>query len=510
MKKLLSITIIGILFICTICVSSNPYYHQPNLEWELKLGGFDYDTCYSVQETDDGDFIFAGGSYSFGPGQSDVWIIKTDDKGNIIWNNTYGGPRNESCYCIQETSDGCFVVTGKTKVVEPDDFNALLMKIDADGNQLWEKTYGDDGFDASWWVEPTLDDGFILVGITESKGVGAGDIWVIKTDSNGEIIWDKTYGGSENEEAEEVLVLEDGNFIIVGSTNSFNSVGKDLIILCIDNEGSLQWQKVYGGYNDDEAWSIEQIDDNSYFILGRTYSFGSGGQDFWLLKIDDSGEILFNRTFGDKGLDQARRIQKTLDDKYLLSGCTESIDTGVIDYWLIVINEQGTVLWNTIIGSQDFDICYETKQSTDLGYILTGSTYNLINHGNLLIMKLSSFENQLPVKPEKPDGDTKIRPEKEYEFSTVSSDPDGDQLYYQWDWGDGSTSDWIGPCNSNEPCEKLHTWIEKGEYEIKVRVKDEHGGESEWSDPLIVSLPRYRFFDIHFLIQWMIRTFTIR
>jgi hypothetical protein len=140
-----------------------------------------------------------------------------------------------------------------------------------------------------------------------------------------------------------------------------------------------------------------------------------------------------------------------------------------------------------MIGSQDFDICYDTKQSTDLGYILTGVTFNPANHGDLLIMKLSSFENQPPTKPEKPDGITKIRPDQEYVFSTTTTDPNGDKLWYQWDWGDGLISDWIGPFDSNSRSEKSHTWSEKGVYEIKVRVKDEHGGEGEWSDPLIVT-----------------------
>ena len=192
MKKLISVGIIGIISLSTVYASSTSYFYQPNLEWELLIGGSDFDACYSVQQTDDGGYIFAGGSYSFGPGFSDVWIIKTDSYGNVVWNNTYGGLQNESCYCIQKTSDDCYVVAGKTKVADPDDYNAFLMKIDDNGNSLWQKTYGDEKFDAGWWVEPTVDEGFILVGITESKGLGNGDIWVIKTDVDGEIMVDHT------------------------------------------------------------------------------------------------------------------------------------------------------------------------------------------------------------------------------------------------------------------------------------------------------------------------------
>ena len=503
MKKCISLIIL-FWYICSAGALSIDSNNQPNVEWERIQGGSEFDACYCVQETDDGGFVFAGGSYSFGPGQSDLWIIKTDSNGNTLWNKTYGGPANESCYCIQKTNDDCFVVTGKTKTSEPNNYDALLLKIDSEGNELWSVTYGGEEFDAGWWVEPTNDEGFILVGVTESKGNGNGDIWVVKTNENGEIIWEQTYGGALLDEAEEILVLENDRYIIVGSTESFCSNGKDIIVLCIDNDGSQIWQKTYGGKAYDEGWSIELIDENTYYILGRTSSFGSGGQDFWLLKINEEGEVLLNRTFGKIGLDQVRRIKKANQDTYLISGCTQSDIDDDIDFWLISIDEKGLVKWDTIFGDQDVDICYDTKQTSDLGYILTGMTYNNQNQGDSFIIKLSSYENQQPTAPEKPEGKTKIQPKKDYTYITSSTDPDKDKLWYQWYWDDGTISEWIGPYENSEICEQSHNWMEKGTYEIKVRTKDENGGESDWSEPLLLQVKKSKYCNNHDIFREII------
>ena len=468
------------------------------IEWELTLGGIGFDACYSSKETDDGEYIFAGGSYSFGPGLSDVWILKTNIAGDILWNKTYGGPRNESCYSLQKTSDDCYVVTGKTKVVEPDNFDVLLMKIDDDGNELWNKTYGGEEFDAGWWVEPTLDDGLIIVGITYSKGIGEGDIWVIKTNAAGDIIWDETYGGPHYESAEEVLVLADGTFIIVGYTESYGSGDRDLWIFKIDSNGDLIWEKIYGGNLDDEGWSIESCEYNSYFIFGRTYSFGAGNQDFWLIKTDDNGEIILNRTFGGEFFDEARRIQKTDNGNFLLIGSTESFNAYQSDYWLIAIDNNGYEMWDFLIGFQDFEIGYDVQKTDDSGYILTGITYNPSNHGEAWLVKLFPYENQQPLKPDKPLGPTKIKPNQYYDFSTKSMDFDEDNIFYRWDWGDGSLSSWIGPYNSNETCKESHSWLEKGKYQIRVQAKDTNGGESDWSDPLNINVPRSKISIKHY------------
>jgi hypothetical protein len=501
--KIVSILIIILLIITVLPISGQNIkgkrnqitktVHKVNpldIEWDLIQGGEGFDSCYCVKQTQDEGFIFAGGSYSFGPGLSDIWIVKTDESGVIVWNNTYGGPRNESCYSIQKTLDEGFIVSGKTKVVEPDNFDAILLKIDSDGNELWNVTYGAEEYEGGWWVETTPDGGYILVGITESKGNGDGDVWIIKTNSEGVLLWDKTFGGNNFDEAEEIIVLEDGAFILIGSTESFGSGGKDLWIIKIDSNGSLLWEKVYGGKFDDEGWSIESTNDNCFFILGNTNSFGAGNQDFWLIKTDNSGNIILNRTFGGDKLDQARRIHKANDGSYLLFGCTQSFDANNGDYWLIVIDEKGQVLWEKLIGTGDFDIGYDVQQTEDLGYIFTGVTYNIKNHGDAWFVKLAPFENNQPSKPDKPDGQTKVKLNKMYNYSTVSTDLDNDEIYYQWDWGDSSNLDWDGPYESNELCKQSHSWTEKGIYQIKVRARDTYGGESEWSEPLVVTMPR--------------------
>jgi len=482
--------------------------NPPEEEWNKTFGGVEYDACYSVQLTSDGGYIIAGGTYSYGFGGSDVWLIKTDAYGNMQWNQTFGGPQNEACYVIQKTLDGGYVVSGKTKISEPENYDVLLIKTDADGNKVWNKTYGGASFDAGWWVQLTSDGGYIVTGVTESKGAGDGDIWLIKTDSSGEMLWNKTFGGSGYEEAEAVLQTTDGGFIFVGFTESTSSGDQDLLLIKTDEDGNKLWDKTYGGDNDDSGWSLKATNDNGYLIVGRTKSFGAGNEDIWLIKTDSSGEMLWSKTFGGGMKDGGSRIQKTNDDGYIVVGYTESFGAGFTDFWLIKIDRDGNKHWDTTIGGKSFDVGYAVQQTNDNGYIITGWTYSSETDADVWLVKVAPFENQRPDKPDTPSGRSIGRPGKEYTYTSSTMDSDGDQVYYLWDWGDGNFSEWLGPYNSDDTCEASYTWDEKGDYEVMVMAKDVNGGESDWSDPISVSMPRNKAFNFNFnLLSWLFERF---
>jgi len=267
-------------------------------EWAKTYGGSGGDFASSIQQTTDGGYIVAGSTYSFGASYDyfDFWVLKLDSNGNVTWQKTYGGSGDDVATSIQQTTDGGYIVAGLTDSFgvagyENDDF--WVLKLDSNGNITWQKTYGGSDYDYAYSIQQTTDGGYIVAGSTGSFGADYGDSWVLKLDSNGNVTWQKTYGGSGDDVASSIQQTTDGGYIVAGSTDSFGAGGSDAWVLKLGSNGNVTWQKTYGGSGDDVATSIQQTTDGGYIVAGSTDSFGAGGYDydFWVLKLDSSGEI---------------------------------------------------------------------------------------------------------------------------------------------------------------------------------------------------------------------------
>ena len=206
MKKFLYVLLVPYaLFI----IKTIPLQAQ-GIEWEDIFGGVNNDKGYSVQETSDGGYILAGYTYSFGTGESDVYLIKLDSNGDTIWTKTYGGDSYDVGYSVQETSDGGYIIVGYTYSFGAGESDVYLIKTDSNGNVLWTKTFGGASYDMGYSVQETSDGGYIITGYTDSFGAGGSDVYLIKTDSNGNIAWTRTYGGSSSEAGYSVRETPDG------------------------------------------------------------------------------------------------------------------------------------------------------------------------------------------------------------------------------------------------------------------------------------------------------------
>ncbi len=231
----------------------------------------------------------------------------------------------------------------------------------------FEKTYGGTKSDYAESVEQTSDDGFILAGSTNSFGSGGADAWLVKTNSSGSLLWKKTYGGNEDDLANSVQQTSDGGYIFVGYSQSFGAGGADFWLVKSDNLGNTVWDKTYGGYGFDYGNSVQETSDGGYVIAGTTSSFGAGDADYWLVKADSSGNQEWNKTYGGKGNDYANSVQQTSDGGYILAGRRNS---GIV--WLVKTDPFGTQEWNkTYDGIGD---ATSIQQTTDGGYIFTGMT----------------------------------------------------------------------------------------------------------------------------------------
>jgi len=222
-----------ILFLLTIFVLSIKFVYAG---FEKTFGGTNDDEGYSVQQTIDGGYIIVGSTYSFGAGSADVYLIKTDPKGNTKWTKTFGGTNDDRGHSVQQTSDGGYIIVGYTSFEQGDYYDVYLIKTDQYGNTNWTKTFGGTGDDMGYSVQQTSDSGYIVVGTTSSFNDEA-NVFLTKVGTYGEIIWTKTFGGTGIDEGHSVQQTSDGGYIIAGSTTSFGAGGPDVYLIKVDPEG---------------------------------------------------------------------------------------------------------------------------------------------------------------------------------------------------------------------------------------------------------------------------------
>ncbi len=308
--------------------------------WFRTFGGESWDVGWSVQQTTDGGFIVAGGTGSFGAGDCDVYLIKTDANGEQAWTGTFGAADFEFAYFVQQTTDGGFIVAGGTRSFGQGDYQVYLIKTDANGKEEWSRTLGRAG-DGGRSVQQTTDGGFIVVGYTTRFQGGADDIYLIKTDFKAREEWSRTFGGASLDFADSLRQTTDGGFVVAGSTTSFGGGGVDAYLIKTDVNGKEEWTKTFGGADDDWGDSVQQTADGGFIIAGSTTSFGGGGADVYLIKTDVNGKEEWTKTFGGADDDWGDSVQQTTDGGFIVAGDTLSFGAGNRAVYLIKTDRFG-------------------------------------------------------------------------------------------------------------------------------------------------------------------------
>ncbi len=360
-------------------------------QWAKTYGGSDNDHVLSINQTTDGGYIAAGFAESFGSGGYDAWILKLSSNGDIEWQKTYGGSGYDRFNCIQQTSDGGYVVAG-----ESDSFGDWIIKLSSTGDIEWQKTYGSNKFN---YIQQTSDGGYIVASEIHIPGEGRlNDFWILKLTSIGDVEWELAWGGSGEEYTFSIRQASDGGYVVAGGTTSSGAGGYDAWIIKLSSTGVAEWSRTYGGVGSDfpryifgnfpRTHSFQKTSDGGYIVAGSTDSFGTGGYDAWILKLSSNGDIEWQRTYGGSNDDFAYSIHQTSDGGYVFAGETDSFGE-FNDIWILKLSSTGDIEWQKTYGGNKV---LSIQETSDGGYIAAGQGVPFVTPEgeDFFILKLDS------------------------------------------------------------------------------------------------------------------------
>jgi hypothetical protein len=360
-----------LLAVLSLCLAAFAQPQAPNIEWSRTYGGSGDDECSSIQPTADGGYVLAGSTNSFGAGDYDAWLVRTDSNGDSLWSRTYGGSGNDYCAAAYQTADGGYVFCGGTDSYGAGSHDFWLVRMTANGDSLWSRTFGGAGWDICYGMQQTSDGGFVLAGWTNSIG-GQRDFWLVKADEDGDSLWSRVFGGAQSDECHAIVRSLDGGYLLVGETISFGAEDQDFWAIKTGANGDSVWSWVYGGTATDVCWSADQAADGGYVLGGWTWS-ATSNMDFWLVRVDGGGSQLWARQLGGSDWDVCHSVVQTTDG-YVLGGETLSFGAGDCDAWLVKTDLNGDSVWSLTVGGDSTDDCRAVVRSSDGGYIVAGNS----------------------------------------------------------------------------------------------------------------------------------------
>jgi hypothetical protein len=357
---------------------------KANVLWEKTYGGTGDDRAFYATAVADG-FVVVGSSTSLKQNQTVGWVLKLDNEGNMLWNQTFLEAVGSEFRFVLGLEDG-FLLVGNV-FLPSGDTDGYVVKVDAGGNLGWNITLGGENVDKLFSAVETQD-GFVLVGLTYSFGNDS-EVWVVKTDVDGNVVWNKTYGGAMEDAGRAVALTADNHYVVAGYTNSMGNGDYDFLLLKIDASGNLLWDKTYGGTQSDKAYAIAETTDG-YVVVGDTRSKGAGDNDAWIIKTDLDGNVIWDKTVGGEGFDMPNCGAASNYGGYLAAGFTFSFGNGERDFWLFKIDDQGNLLWSCTVGRSAFEEAYAVVETAENQFVMAGWTNSIgEGHYDFYVVKVS-------------------------------------------------------------------------------------------------------------------------
>jgi hypothetical protein len=425
MRKFLIPLVAILIFSCakedtTIPFEASESNFVGELEWVKNFGGSGEETAQAVVATLDGGYAILGFTNSVDGDitdkeleVNDYWLLKLDADGNLQWNKTYGGSKDDRGQSLVQTSDGGYALTGYAMSDDGDGslnngfHDNWILKLDAFGNMEWEKSFGFSGHDHSYDILQTQDGGFFFTGfldITSARADGntekgntltshgVGEFWGTKISEKGDLQWRGYFGGTNNDRSHAVVQSDDGGFVMAGFTESSDydisdSQGSyDFWMVKVDNKGNLLWERSFGGSGIEISYDIAKTNDGGYVIAGNTFSNdgnvsnNKGESDFWLIKVNDAGSLVWEHTYGGTQFDAAQAVVQSSDGGFFVVGNSKSSDldanfnSGENDIWVIKTDAQGNLVWQKSFGGTGIDFGFDVVENSKGGLLVVGES----------------------------------------------------------------------------------------------------------------------------------------
>jgi len=354
-----------------------------------------YDYGRSLIQTNDGNYLIVGNMSILGDNYSNALLVKIDHTGEQKWKRDFTFSSTDRLNMVKELADGSLIMAGFTMSATDYSKDVLVIKTDAQGNVEWQRSYGDAQDETANSIDISNGGGFIITGEVINANTGFGLCHLMKIDDEGELTWSNTFGGSQNDKGFSVTSTNDGGFAITGVTRSLGDNDGDAWLIKVSGSGAIQWERTYGGEDTEFGRTIQQTVDGGYIIIGQTESFGAGSSDAYLLKTDSEGNEMWSQTFGGQGTDQGRYVVESADQGYLISGYTDSFGaSGGFNFWMIKTNSLGELEWQRFFGEHGDDRGLSGIQTLDGGYAIAGYTSSVgSNSSNILFIKTDDNGN---------------------------------------------------------------------------------------------------------------------
>lgn len=343
------------------------------LIWERTYGGAGDDRAFCMTPTDDGGFLIGGSSTSFNINKTAAWVVKINGNGNTVWNKTYCENDGSEFRSIQKTADG-FLLVGNTFLSSGME-DAWIVKIDNEGNVAWNKTIGGENFNKVFSATIAAD-GFVLAGLTNSSNNGNSDGWLLKTDMKGNLIWNKTYAEVGDSAFRAILVSTTGDYVAAGYSASAGNGNYGLWLVKTDSNGTVMWNQAFSGVESDKAYALVASRDG-YVMVGETHANQEANADAFAAKTDLNGKLIWKKTYGGADFDVASTVTTTRDGGYLVVGFTFSYGKGQRDFWFFEIDDLGNVAWSRTCGGEGYEEAYAAVEVGDNEFIISGWTNSI-------------------------------------------------------------------------------------------------------------------------------------
>ncbi|MGB3152447.1 MAG: hypothetical protein WBB27_17465 [Maribacter sp.] len=425
MKKFLLLLVLMLIFSCVKEETSIPFEASESnflgeVEWVRNFGGSGQETAQAIIQTSDGGYAILGFSNSSdgdlqdkNTAVNDYWLLKFDAEGNLQWNKTYGGSKDDRGQSLVQTIDGGFALTGYAMSDDGDGtvnngfHDNWILKLDAAGTIEWEKSFGFSGHDHSYDILQTQDGGFFFTGFlditsaradgnTEKSNTltrhGVGEFWGTKINNVGDLQWRGYFGGTNNDRSHAVVQAEEGGFVMAGFTESddfdiSDTQGSyDFWMVKVDDKGNMAWERSFGGSGIEISYDIAKTDDGGYVVAGNTFSTdgdiskSKGESDFWLIKVNDVGSLVWERSFGGTQFDAAQAVIQSKDGGFIVAGNSKSKDidassnNGENDIWIVKTDPDGNLVWQKSFGGSAIDFGFDVIENSEGGILVVGET----------------------------------------------------------------------------------------------------------------------------------------